>query len=156
MKNSSKRITIKERLEMEFDREEGYPWKLSADSFGDVGADINDFMMENYVYFLDNVKSLDDLRRGLIELRPLFDDALEVAEQMSIRDFSKFKRALRREHELSKGKEGKSIMPAKYGVILFPKLLVLSSELAEKALVPLGAALIRMAEFEEENNRKEK
>lgn len=147
MENSSKRVTIRERLDE-------HPWKLSEDLFGNVGAEIYDFLMENYVYFLDHAGSLADLKRGLWELRPLFDDALDVAEQMNDRDFKKFKLALCYERELAKGIEGRSKMPARYLVLLFPRRLVKAFPLAEQALVPLGVALIRVAEFEEENAKQ--
>ena len=122
-------------------------WKLSPELFGDIGGDIHGFEIYNYLYFLDNVKSLNDLIEGLRQLSPLANDALKVAESMDDKDFHKFKKSL---SEKRCGK--KSVMPKKYGALLVPKRFIATLPITEKCLISLGTALIRMVEFEEDKN----
>ncbi len=131
--------TLREKLDNE--------WELSSELFGDVGGDIHDFESYNYVYFLDNVKSLNDLIEGLRQLSPLADDALKVAESMSDKNFHKFKKSLPEERCGER-----SVMPKKYDALLVPKRFITVLPIAEKFLVSLGTALIRMIEFEEDKN----
>ena len=116
---------------------------LPKELFGDAGCDINDFQIDNYTYFLDNVKSCEDLIRGLRQLSPLADDALLVAEDMSEREFHKFK------HVLAKERRGEySNAPKKFRVIMMPSLFTPAILLADKFQVPLGTALIKLIERE--------
>lgn len=116
-------------------------WTLSEELFGDVGCDINDFQIDNYTYFLDNVKSCENLIRGLRQLSPLADDALLIAESMSEREFHKFKRVLVKERcgEYSNA-------PKKFRVIIIPKRFTPAIPLVDKCQVPLGAVLIKLIE----------
>ena len=139
------RTTAQERL-----KEDAEEWQLSRRLFGkDAGYDINDLEEASYVYFLDHVQSHDDLIAGLRELSPLADDALEVAERMSNRDFSKFKLALARERECH-GQGEESAFPAKYRILVLPRRFIQGSVLAEQFAAPLGAVLVRMLELESE------
>ena len=137
------RWTLTERLETP----EG-GWTLSRALFGDVGADIYDFEMFNYVYLLDHATSREALVNGLRELSPLADDALDIAEQMTEGDFYDFKIALAHERGISARGDGESKMPDKYYALILPERLITAIGLAQKAEVPLGAAIIRMMEFE--------
>ena len=123
----------------------GTPRGVSRELFGDVGCDINDFELFNYVYFLDNVKSLRDLLKGLEELSPLADDALEVAKLMTEQDFWNFKRTLVYER-----KQKESRMLQKFFHLLIPDRFLAGQQIAKKARVPLGAVLIRIMEWEAE------
>jgi len=117
-------------------------WNLSRDLFGDVGADINDFEAYNYIYFLDNVKSIEDLLEGLCQLSPLADDALEVAEHMDQQDFYEFKLALAYERRQD------SKLPNKYSALVIPNWFIYAIPVTDKCKIPLGAALIRVIESE--------
>lgn len=134
-------MTLQERIGAELDK-----WQVSDRLFGDPGCDIHDFEMGNYLYFLDNVKSLADLIEGLFVLSPLADDALEVAEQMNESDFYDFKIALAHERGICQRGEMDSIFPARYMPLLIPKQFVWGNFLADKFEVPLGTALIRIIE----------
>ena len=125
------------------------PWYLPTNlfcksSFREGGCEIIDFESEDYVYFLDNVKTLEEIIEGFHCLSPLADDALRVAESMSHKDFIKFKKALsyeRRQEENSK-------MPKKYQTIVIPDRFVNAALITEEYQVSLGTALIRLAELE--------
>ena len=116
----------------------------SRDLFGYFGADIYDFEIYNYNYFLDNARSLDHLLDGLRQLSPFADDALALAEHMGDLDFCDFKLALAYERH-----HGDSKMPDRYLPLVIPKWFIPGVLLAEACLVPLGAALVRLIEFEE-------
>ena len=128
-------------------------WHLSPRLFDyDVGSDIHDFEMSSYVYFLDHVRSKEDLLQGLHELSPLADDALAVAERMSDQNFIDFKLALIREKQItSGGLTLESCMPKRFDHLVLPKrfLKVLLSGIPEKFEVCLGVALVRCVELEE-------
>ncbi len=112
---------------------------LSKELFGDAGCDINDFQIDNYTYFLDNVASCEDLVRGLRQLSPLADDALLIAGGMSEREFRRFKRALAKER---RGEYSNA--PKKFRVIIMPERFTPAILLADKFQVPLGTALIKL------------
>lgn len=137
MSESKPRMTLQKRIG---------EWELSYRLFGNIGYNIYDFEMGNYVYFLDNVKSLADLIEGFIQLSPLANDALEVAEQMNENDFYDFKIDLAHERSICQRYEMDSIFPARYIPLLIPEQFVLGSLLADKFIVPLGTALIRIIE----------
>lgn len=138
MSESKPRMTLQKRIG---------EWELSYRLFGNIGYNIYDFEMGNYVYFLDNIKSLADLIEGLFVLSPLADDALEVAEQMNENDFYDFKIALARERGIcQRGGEIDSIFPTRYMPLLIPEQFVLGNSLADKFEVSLGTALIRVIE----------
>jgi len=122
------------------------PWSLSYDLFGDFGIDIYDFNMNDYNFFLDNVSSLEDLLKGLEQLSPLADDALEIAKQMANPDFYKFKKALQYERQHYKRQEKVSKMPSRYYALLIPNWFVYALPIADKCKIPLGGALIRCIE----------
>jgi hypothetical protein len=136
------RMTLEERWRKEL--EDCERWVPSSNLFGDTGSDIRDFEIYNWLYFLDNVNSLEDLLEGLYQLSPLADDALEVAEQMSKQDFRKFKKALAKEREGENRTE-----PRKYQPLLIPKRFTLGALVAEKFEVSLGMAVIQLMEFGE-------
>lgn len=99
--------------------------------------------MSQYISFVDNVSSLEDLREGLGELSPFADDALAVAQSMTESDFCNFKLALPFER---RGDGSKT--PRYSGAILLPERFVPAVLLAEQAGAPLGATLIRLLETE--------
>lgn len=119
-------------------------WSLSKELFGNV-IDMNDFESDNYKYFLDNVKSRQDLVRGLNELSPFADDSLLVAQKMSERDFRKFKNTI---NYGSQNEYGESEVPKKYYSLAIPQRFFEAVILEEKFRVSLGVILIRMAELE--------
>lgn len=145
------RFTLEERLDVEEEYETAGQWRVSPKLFGDVGVNIYDFQAYNYVYFIDHVTSKEELVRGLRELSPLADDALEIAERMDDLAFVQFKLALKRERS-SVERDGRSSMPLRlplrYGVLLIPKRFFEALPLSEKYEVPLGAVLIRIMEKE--------
>lgn len=116
--------------------------RIDIHSFGD-GSDVEG----SYIYFLDNVSSLEELNQGLEELSPFADDALEVTKSMSERDFCDFKLALPAERD---GKDGH--MPEQFVSLLLPTRLLKAMFLSQKAAAPLGTTLIRMLEVELEQN----
>ncbi len=126
---------------------------LPKELFGEnVGIDMNDFDMHGYIYFLDNVKSLVNLREGLEHLSPLADDALAIAEKMSERDFLRFKKALVHERKAYESDLYYSRMPRKYQPIVIPQRFFYAIMMAEEFKTPLGVVLIRIAELEDELN----
>ena len=133
-------VTQQEKERLEEKLSEG--WLLSPELFGDVGADIHDFFIGNYVYFLNNVNSLDKLLEGLRQLSPLADDALKVASRINREEFDYFKINI---PNYRKGLRGNH----KYRRLLIPErfLEVSLSEIPEKCQVPDGTALIRMMEW---------
>lgn len=161
---TAKRTTLKEREQRLMESS----WFLNRKLFGDdCGIDINDFDGASYAFFLDNVPSVEALVEGLAELSPLADDALSIAEQMTLRDFAEFKLALARERRLRKIERGIEAaesknqlllpgfppeitggsMPDKYLALLCPASFVPAAMLAEKFEVPLGAAILRLSEL---------
>lgn len=141
-----KRRTIQEQFA---DGAEG--WTLSGQLFGNTRyCDIHDFEEEDYIYFLDHVRSRDDLLTGLCELSPFADDALDIAERMNDQDFYRFKLALACERGRARREEGagESVLPKKYGKVVLPTSFLKAHFLAEKFAVSLGVALIRMFELE--------
>ena len=139
------RSTLDDRskLNQKIGSAENYSWKVSSDLFGDVGCDIHDFEPYNYTYFLDNVKSIEDLLKGLCQLSPLADDALKVAERMNQQDFYEFKSALAYER-----RQEDSRLPNKYDALVIPKWFIPAISIADKCKMPLGAALIRVIKYE--------
>ena len=140
-----KRYTLRERLDVEGGT---CCWKLSPILFGEEVRDITDFMSYNYVFFLDHVASREELVRGLRELSPLADDALDIAEHISDQDFIKFKLALRRERASIK-KFSKGTMPPEYLALVIPVRFPEAILAAEEFEEPLGVTLIRNMENEE-------
>ncbi|MBI2033958.1 MAG: hypothetical protein HYT13_02575 [Candidatus Liptonbacteria bacterium] len=126
------RFTLDERLD------EIFEWVLSCELFGE-GLDVDDFQEDNYTYFLDHVTSKEELVRGLRELSPLLDDALDVAEQMDDKAFTEFKLALKRERD---------DMPSRYLVLLIPKRFLEAMLIAKEFKVCLGVCMIRIMEDE--------
>lgn len=118
-------------------------WTLSRDLFGDTGAEIHDFEMHNYVYFLDHVQSLKDLIEGLCQLSPLADDALHIAKRMNNSDFKTI---------LAHERVGKYRIPRIYLPLILPKWFMRALPIAEELKVPLGAVMIRMIGFEENSS----
>lgn len=110
-------------------------------------GDMYCFTLWHYTHFLDTVKSLDDLLRGLFQLSPFVDDAFKVAESMSDADFVEFKLALVQERKCARG-EGESKMPQKYSSLLLPDRFLVAIFLSNQACVSLGPALIRHMETE--------
>lgn len=122
-------------------------WHISGELFGDTGAaHMFDFLNENYCYFLDNVDSNENLIRGLEEISPFADDALAVAQEFTLSDFKRFKDALATERRLEA--TDVSNFPDDWLAILLPARFILATMLAENENVPLGTALIRIAEVE--------
>jgi hypothetical protein len=120
-------------------------WSVSKELFGDTGCDIHDFESYNYVYFLDNVNSLEDLVKGLTELSPLFDEALIVARKMTENDFFDFKLQLAHERKIVKSEiYEESKLQRKYFPIVLPSIFISAHLITEKYEVPLGVALIRI------------
>ena len=97
----------------------------------------------SYVYFLNNVQNKEDLILGLTELRPFADDALEVARQMTDFDFVNFKLALVHERQ---GENSK--MSAAHRIIVLPAKILQAMIIADKAVAPVGSALVRILETE--------
>lgn len=129
-------------------------WALSTKLFGEVGVDIWDFELSNYVYFLDHVPSVQDLREGLWQLSPLADDALAVAEKMEESDFALFKQALLAER-LSSPQSSTSLqphfwhdlkIPSRFHSLLIPDKFISGFLMTSQFAVPLGTALIRIME----------
>ncbi len=123
-----------------------YDLYLSGRLFGHNMATygIVDFEMSDYCYFLDNVKSLDDLIVGLVELSPFANDALNIAQKMSPIDFSVFKLALPRERMAVDG--APRCMPEKFVALLLPSLFLEALFISSKARVSLGITLLRLWE----------
>ncbi len=116
--------------------------RIDIHSFGD-GSDVEG----SYIYFLDNVSSLEELNQGLEELSPFADDALEVSRNMTVHDFCDFKLSL------PFGRRGVShVMPKNFLPILLPSLILKGMILSEKFAAPLGTTLVRMLEVELEQN----
>ena len=106
-----------------------------------------DFEMIDYVKFLDDVQSLEDLIAGLAELSPFADDALDVAESMTVHDFAVFKLALIHERRVSSALyDGESKMPHRFVDIVLPSQIFRASYVAQESRVSLGVALIRLLE----------
>lgn len=146
MNNSSeekKRWTISER----FQEDQEY-WILPERLFDSGMIDINDFEEHNYNYFLDHVFSLDELLTGLLQLSPFANDALSVAEKMNEQDFRRFKSALAKERSC----ESKSVFPGKFRSLILPKSFIQATIMAERYEVPLGVALIQLAELNQQES----
>lgn len=133
-------VTLEEQLDKNFGSD-GHGWKVSKELFGNVGIDIYDFEMSNYIFFLDNVATLEDLIRGLQELSPLVDDALAIAKKMNEKDFYRFRKALPRERA-SALIDGQSHMSNKFQGLLLPQLILSSMFLVEEFQVALGVMMI--------------
>ena len=105
-----------------------------------------DFEMENYVYFLDNVPSPERLVEGLALLSPFADDALDVAEAMTLQDFAAFKLALPHERRIAAGDVVSSRMPERFAPLLLPEQFPLPMMITEKAATSLGVTILRTME----------
>ncbi len=112
--------------------------KVDIHSFGDDSD-----MGGSYTYFLDNIRSLDELIQGLEELSPFADDALEIARSMTMQDFYDFKLALPFERN---GKDWQ--MPDRFSSLVLPTRILKGMFLSQKAGAPLGTTLVRMLEVE--------
>ncbi|GEM_PF-7039145 len=121
---------------------------FGTDLHNDIASQIWDFSIEHYVFFLDNVGSLEDLLKGLDDLDPFVDDAIAVARNMSEAGFADFKLALAHEHRCSSGEEPESRMPVVFNDLVLPILFIPAMLLADKAAVSMGTALIRIMETE--------
>ena len=146
LKIMQERLTPSQKLQ----RLRNKTWAPDPSSFGMGSGDIDDLEISHYVYFLDNVKSLSDLREGLHQLSPLADDALEVAENMDEGDFYEFKLALAYERRVQE-EGGESKMPAKYFFLLLPALFLRAVPIAEKFRAGMGSACIRILDLQEKN-----
>jgi len=132
---SDKKEKLQEKLE-------SY-WRLSDRLFGYVGADMYDFEISNYVYFLDNVKSIQDLLAGLDELSPFADDALAIAEKMNEKTFLLFKL------DLTCERHGESNNTShRFASIFIPSQFIQAQLIAQEFKVPLGSSLIRIFELD--------
>ena len=119
---------------------------LPADLFGTI--DINDFDdASRYNNFLNNVRSLADLQRGLRSLGPLASDAFSVATKMDVIDFIDFKMRLARERMASKSGEP-SRMPERYYPIIIPEKFFMGLRVSSDFGAPLGTTLLRILEVE--------
>lgn len=125
---------------------EGRSWKPSPELFGEYVCDMYDFDTHNYIHLIDNSRTRIDLVKGLRELSPLADDALEVAELMDDKNFYEFKIALA--YERTQVLDSK--MPDRYLPLVLPKRFVTALPLTEKFAVALGVALIKIKEQEDE------
>lgn len=141
------RKTLAERMD-----EDSGGWNFPQGLFGNA-ADINDFEFDAYRYFLDNVESLSDLIEGLAHLSPFADDALDVAEKMSLKDFVRFKKALARMREqVAKDRQAPPKFPRRYETLVVPAKFLEASFLASRFQAPLGVAMIRIAEEKANGN----
>jgi len=121
-----------------------YWWDLPKELFGgDTGVDMHDFELYNYKFFLDDVKSVNQLLEGLQHLSPLADDTLAVAEKMKEQDFLRFKEALQYERKMKDSK-----LPNEYTPLVIPQRFIQAGLLSKKFEVSLGTALIRIMELE--------
>ena len=121
-----------------------YWWGLPKELFGgDAGVDMHDFELYNYRFFLDDVKSVNQLLEGLQHLSPLADDALVVVEKMKEQDFLIFREALQYERKMKDSK-----LPNEYTPLVIPQRFIQAGLLSEKFGVSLGTALIRIMESE--------
>lgn len=147
------RTTFKERMREGF-HYTSPSWAL----FENIGADFHDFELANYINFLDKVESLENLLEGLRLLSPFTDDALEVAEKMNEKGFTKFKKALPGVRRKSRDLFGEQLplfpeleppkMLCKYSSLLIPKRFITAVLASEKFDACLGVALIRIMELE--------
>ncbi len=112
------------------------------------GLELFDFREEDYAFFLDNVRLLADLIRGLRALSPFADDALDVAESMTESDFVDFKLAIA--YERAQAEKQGSRMPEQFLSLTIPLQFLLASSVAEKYQVDLGVALLQTGEMEAE------
>ena len=140
------KTTFDERVKISF-----YSWEISSRLFGDTGCNIYDFDESNYKYFLDNVRSLEDLMLGLYQLSPFADDALDVASLMTEDDFLNFKIALARERHSAKEDED-SVFPSQYDALLVPEKFLSAALITQEFQAPLGVALIKFMEHGKEIN----
>lgn len=136
----AKRKTVKEFLKRIYGGNDVLP----RDLFG--YADLIDFEFAQYVYFLDNVATLSDLRRGLLVLSPLADDALDAAEQMGPDDFMRFKYELAKERSIS-ATGAASSLPKEFARIVMPIVLFEAQIRAQIYCVSLGLASAKLFEF---------
>jgi len=113
--------------------------RLAPGLFREAGADMHDFEIWHYEYFLDRTESLAGLLYGLRELAPFADDALAVAETMDEEEFQVFKKALTEKQPII----------AYYEPIIMPRRFVMGDFIAKKFQVSLGVALLALAEFQE-------
>lgn len=135
-------ISTFQQVEAKLYQPEG--WCLSFDLFGDAGVNIHDFCAYNYTYFLDTVETRYNLERGLDELSPLADDALELVKMWGEDEFTRFKEELTKE----RAAEEDSAFPSEWHCLLIPKRFIFGMILAEQTEAPLGTALIRILEYE--------
>lgn len=132
-------------------RESAGVWPLSS-LFGPMVLDeyYNDilgFEMQQYIYFLDHVETVSDLVRGLEELSPFADDALEIAEWMSREEFEEFQKVVPAHHQaVREGNEPTEELSDRFTLILLPEQFFSALSIAESAAVSLGVALIRFWE----------
>ena len=103
--------------------------------------------VEQYNSFLDGVRSLDDLQRGLAALGPLTADAWAVAAAMDESDFIDFKLMLAHERFVH-AHGGDSNFNERYLPILIPERFFAAIPLAEKFGAPVGTALMRTLAIE--------
>jgi hypothetical protein len=92
---------------------------------------------------IDSAKTLPDLIRTLSEWKRFAQDAFECAQKMTDADFKEFRSVLAKER---RGKFAGDEFTEKYGAILMPEKLLISSLLESQHKIPWGLAFIRCEE----------
>ncbi len=139
------KTTLAERLDVDVDYSD---WELSEALFGDAGGNFYDFEAFNYTYFIDHVRTQEELIHGLGELSPMADDALDLSMGLTEQEFRDFKIALAHERRVAH-EDGDSTFPRQYDELLLPQRFIEALIIVEKFEMPLGAALIRLLQHEE-------
>jgi hypothetical protein len=96
-----------------------------------------------YAKAIDNAKTSTDLAYTLMERKRFAGDAIAVAQEMTAADFNEFRAGLAKER---RGKSAGAGFAKKYGAILMPEKLLISSLVESEYKVPWGFAFIRCEE----------
>ncbi|MGH7782247.1 MAG: hypothetical protein ACREO5_00155 [Candidatus Binatia bacterium] len=102
------------------------------------------FVTENpgrkYSKAVDDAKTLPALIQTLAEWKRFAEDALAIAEKMTDADFVEFRMLLAKER---RGKFAGEQFSEKYGAIVMPEKLLISSLVESQYKVPWGLAFLR-------------
>lgn len=96
-----------------------------------------------YADEIDRATTTIDLAYTLTRWKRFAEDSLAVAEKMTDKDFSEFRSGLAKERQ---GKSAGAEFAKKYGAILLPEKLLISSLVESEYKVPWGLAFIRCEE----------
>ena len=99
-----------------------------------------------YAWQIRRTKNKEELLKMLNEYKEIADDSIKIAKTFTDKDFKQFKTDLKKAKK-DQGEEWNKKFNERFGIIIMPKKLVISTLIASKYLAPWGCAFIRCKEL---------